>query len=387
MKEMIIFISASTVGYGADFSMISAINEIKKNHECLVILPGKGRSTDLLEKNNIYYVCIPFKQWIHYDTSFVGEYIKPIAKFFINIYSCFKALSYFKKNNIKPILIYSNSFTNYFSIFLSRLTKTPYIQHIREFGKEDFDWHFDIGFERTCALVNKYASRVIAISDSVLNTYKAYFDSKLIRVYNGVPIPNQVDSESESELENDKTKIVMTGRLSFEKGQAVLIDAINLLVQEQMKSNISVDLFGDGPDLEMLKEKVRKYSLENIINFCGYQSNVSLASYDVGVICSTSEGFGRVTVEYMAAKLPVIGANGGATPEIIIENETGYLFPIGDSKELANKLKQVINNKDKAKQLGLNGYERFINHFSQDVYVTKVKNVCEEVLTKGAVLR
>lgn len=66
---------------------------------------------------------------------------------------------------------------------------------------------------------------------------------------------------------------------------------------------------------------------------------------DLELICSRSEAFGRVTIEAMLHSIPVIGANSGGTPELIIDKENGLLFQYGDIDELVDKIETLINNK------------------------------------------
>ena len=65
---------------------------------------------------------------------------------------------------------------------------------------------------------------------------------------------------------------------------------------------------------------------------------------DVGLMLSTNEAFGRVTVEYMMQNLAVIASDTGANPEIITNGETGLLYELGDVESLADKMKSLIED-------------------------------------------
>jgi glycosyltransferase involved in cell wall biosynthesis len=75
------------------------------------------------------------------------------------------------------------------------------------------------------------------------------------------------------------------------------------------------------------------------------------AAAHVGLMCSQSEAFGRVTVEAMRAGLPVCGTNSGGTPEIIEPGVTGLLSPVGDANALATNLMRLEADEDLRRRL------------------------------------
>lgn len=93
---------------------------------------------------------------------------------------------------------------------------------------------------------------------------------------------------------------------------------------------------------------------------------------------SPHEAFGRVTVEYMMAGIPVIGRNGGATPEIIIDNETGLLY--NSVQELSDKLKYLIDNKEYRLKIGEKGKNQATARFSEERYINEVTELFNSIL-------
>jgi len=78
------------------------------------------------------------------------------------------------------------------------------------------------------------------------------------------------------------------------------------------------------------------------------------------------ENFGRVTIEAMAFKLPVLGTNAGGTPEIVENGVTGLLHPVGleGQNRLAENILSLMNNPRKAKEMGDAGYKRIQGEFT-----------------------
>jgi hypothetical protein len=73
---------------------------------------------------------------------------------------------------------------------------------------------------------------------------------------------------------------------------------------------------------------------------------------DVGITPSKREAFGRVTFEYMFAGLPVVGANSGATPELIDDGKTGFIYSKDSASSLASKLLKYAKDKSLIEQHG-----------------------------------
>ena len=79
------------------------------------------------------------------------------------------------------------------------------------------------------------------------------------------------------------------------------------------------------------------------------------------------ETFGRVTIEAMAFRLPVLGSDCGGTPEIVIDGVTGLLHPSGNYGQpiLAGNIRHLVNNPEQAAALGEAGFQRVLNHFTE----------------------
>ena len=76
-----------------------------------------------------------------------------------------------------------------------------------------------------------------------------------------------------------------------------------------------------------MKKFAVRHGIAGQINFLGPRTDVHsmLGNYQIGLMCSKSEGFGLVTAEYMHAKLGVIASNTGASPELIDNEITGLV--------------------------------------------------------------
>jgi glycosyltransferase involved in cell wall biosynthesis len=167
-------------------------------------------------------------------------------------------------------------------------------------------------------------------------------------IYNGIHT-NDIEIKDTSEIAKINTyKIVCVGRLHPEKGQRLVIDALNDLVNSRHLTNITCDLIGDGDDRAELEKMVAQYHLTEHIKFVGFKSREwvysHLKDYDIFVMPSISEGFGLTLAEACAAKLPVVTSDLEGPLEVIAGGRLGVIFKHGDSMDLADKLYQFIIN-------------------------------------------
>lgn len=265
------------------------------------------------------------------------------------------------------------------------LSGTPCITHERGIN------------ERYGSGVRYFARRlaaVICISDAVrqqMHEHGADFG-------NLVTIPNGLDPDAMSvrtqpaelraawQLDPDAVVIVMVGNIKAWKGQDTLVRAM-----DQVRQSVSAArclLVGDTSPADRdyertLRELVRTLGLDEHVIFTGYQSQVAdfLRMSDIVVHTSVlPEPFGRVILEAMACRKPVIASRAGAIPEIVVEGDTGLTFPPGDAEALAGAIVQVAGDRAAAERMGERGYDRLMQTFHIRRNVEATERLYERVL-------
>ncbi|MBW1887334.1 MAG: glycosyltransferase family 4 protein, partial [Deltaproteobacteria bacterium] len=86
------------------------------------------------------------------------------------------------------------------------------------------------------------------------------------------------------------------------------------------------------------------------------------ARSSIAVVPSMYEGFGLPVGEAMACALPIISTTGGALPEVL--GDAGILVPPGNSEALAKAITELLDNPERSKRLGQEGYQRVHNLFT-----------------------
>lgn len=373
-KKTIIFISTNVQKDGAEKSLVSLqsyLNQIK-NIKTITIIPKHGLIEELLTSYNIDYIIWPFQGNVNAGRG--TKLLRGITKMFINIFQAFVLSKKLEKLDCDIVGVHSNTITSEFGFYLAKNLKVPHVWHIREFGKLDFNFDFELGMKYMQWCTSKSA-KIICNSKAVMEYYSKYFNYELLTyVHNGVDLkPKGV-----SDWDNPTFKMVLVGRLSKEKGQLFAVDACKKLLENGYNDFI-LDFYGEGAEKDIIRNQITEYGLEKHIRLCGYSNDLMLSSYHVGLMCSHHEAFGRVTVEYMANKLPVIGVNSGGTPEIIKNEISGILFNANDIDSLYQALKRLYLDRSLCQSMGRAGYEIAKNNFSKERYFDSVYDIYKDL--------
>lgn len=372
--KIVLALSLHVSKWGAERSMCAAMDALNHNgFHVVMIIDSHGDIEELLHKYNIDFFISPMDTFaIGYHPTFMNRF----KRILLIIQHCLRDNSRIIKilsdRKIKPDYIYTNTLLPLNGIFLSRYYNAKHIIHIREFMEEDFNFRFILWDNIYLRILNRNVDRVICISNAICQKFKKYFGSKSVRIYNGIEIhPNVFLRRTLSE---NVLSLVFIGRLSQEKGIFKFIHVLSTLVSQGYKT-FHLDIWGSGPLEQEISNFIREHQLQNFIRMNGYGNQVDMSIYDIGVMSSKCEGFGRTTVEYMLNSLPVIGYYSGATPEIIWDRETGFIYRNED--ELLKILIYILkgHDKQKLKEMGMRGKLRAENFFSENIYLKNMVNI------------
>jgi len=208
---------------------------------------------------------------------------------------------------------------------------------------------------------------------------------RIHRLYNGLNLAEF----GRANFSSDPPLIVAIGRLIPKKGFANLIRACALLVERGRP--FRCEIFGDGPLENQLRALIEDLGLREHIQLPGpklqHELRARLANANVFVLPSVPEAEGgmdnlpTVIMEAMATGLPVVSTTIGGIPEMVIENETGFLVQPQDTAALAEAVERVTNDRSLGQRLGRAGYERAQNLFSIEKNVRELcALICSDAL-------
>jgi len=139
---------------------------------------------------------------------------------------------------------------------------------------------------------------------------------------------------------------------------------------------------GDGDALEACRKMAADVGA---IKFLGKRKNVEeiVATFDIGVLSTFTEGISNSLMEYMALRKPVVATDGGGTRELVMDGETGFLVPPGNPAALAAKIEYLLDNPDTARRMGEAGEARLKREFSLTSMVEGTVKLYELALTNA----
>lgn len=246
-------------------------------------------------------------------------------------------------------LIHTNSARCTLGCRLSQKFHIPHITHLREFGDRDFDCIKRTPFYES--ILNKGTSRFISISKAIQSYWNADrgIDARKNQViYDGVYYKDITESSDEDKRKTVLNMIIAGGVIPA-KGQHLVVEAMGYLPAE-VRCNITLDIAGWGTQSYI--DEMKKYACERgydkQICFLGARNDIHerTGMYQIGLMCSRSEGFGLVTAEYMHGRLGVIASNSGSCPELITDGKEGLLYESGNAKSLAKCILRFYQDRE-----------------------------------------
>lgn len=369
----VIFVTRSTGTYGAGRALLDLIDGLlQKGVRCHVIIPRQGLITEGLKSRGVKYSIIPLKNWASTDKILLRRLLRCGWNLFISLVIAIKA--YFWKVDV----IHTNNCLTPVGAFAAYLARKPHIWHVREFGPE-YGFSFTLGEPLSIRLMGKLSFRIVAISEALRQKYSQYIPAqKLKKIYDSVSIVNTEYSLEKSRIPT----LVIVGLIRPNKGQMDAVLAVADLVREGIQ--VKLKIVGDGiPEyFQQLKQAVIQNEIIKQVEFTGFVAGPAplYKSADIVLVCSRWEAFGRVTVEGMLFKKPVIGVRSGATPELIKEGFNGLLYEPGNHQELAEKIKYLIKYPEEAKQMGENGFREASEKYTIEKCANEVFNIFQEAI-------
>jgi len=244
---------------------------------------------------------------------------------------------------------------------------------------------------RRLALNLLFPDRLIVLSEEskkLIGRCAPWFKNRVKKIPGGVnPIfrPPKAAEIAEARLEFGycQTDFVclLLGRLSWNKGQDVLIDAARIVRKQHPTLDLKCLFVGVGSEEQEIKNLVSSAELdEGIFRFVGFINHVERAMWAADVIALPSrvEGFALVIAEAMATGLVPIRTPSGGALDQIVDGETGVLIPFDDPNALARAI-VALSDPERRKAVSANCVARATRLFSMDASCDSTCTVYEEL--------
>jgi len=381
MKKKVFFFHPSSELYGADKILIYVMKNFP-NYEKNLVLKEKGPLVDFLRKEcpdiTIHVIAtLPIIAKKNFNPSGL---IKFLSSFFL-----FKR-EINKLNKEQPNIVYLNTLAVIPIFFFYKYPVK--IVHIHEILKNNNLLH---------RLINKIALKkadaLICVSKAVSNNLSEIASplekEKIKLVHNGIKFTPKI-TKSDYIFNVDETLInfALIGRIKpTHKGQNLLLDAIAKLPQEYLSRShfyfVGSVVSGQEYMKDEVIDKINKLKLSEKVTIVPFVEEIEeiYRKMDVVVVPSVfDDPFPTTVLEAMFWEKPVIGTKVGGIPEMIVNNQTGFLVNRDDADDLASKILFFLDNKASILQMGKNGRKHFEENFSEDSFIYNYNSCLESIL-------
>ena len=222
---------------------------------------------------------------------------------------------------------------------------------------------------------NRFMDRTAAISEGLaerLKKGKLTDPAKLEVIHYGFDFSGiQIDPKAAAKYRYSNNQLVIVGRLIGVKQHHLVINELPEI--RKVIPDIKLVLVGNGMLEDELKALVAEKGLEDVVVFEGFKRNIHdyIAASDVSILPSSAEGFGIVILEAWHNRKPVIAFDVPAPNEIIRDKVDGLLIPPFDGTKLREGIIMLLQDKEKAIQMGNAAYQRLQQTFALDVMLDK----------------
>lgn len=364
MAPRVAFITHYTEMLGANRSMMDLVLELRARDAAdpVAILPREGPLADRLAKEHVPFQVFPFQPWMS-ERHYSGRMHHRFGQWWryeraarerarANERLLPEIAAWMREQHVA--LVHANSAAVAIAAGVKAATGLPLVWHIRELPERQYLLHIDAG-RRAYRRALMSADRLIAISGAVRDDIRRYApraDPSVI--YNGVLSASAYAGlrarAGERWNGTDPFVFALVGLIHPSKGQEEAIEAMDLL--RKTRPGVKLVIAGHGKDVH-LRALIERLGLRAHVELRGYVPDPFGLFHRAHacLMCSRNEAMGRVTVEAMAAGLPVIGHASGGTRELVTDGENGLLYP-GGADALADRMARLAKDPGFARALG-----------------------------------
>ncbi|MBN3825335.1 glycosyltransferase family 4 protein, partial [Burkholderia sp. Ac-20384] len=267
-----------------------------------------------------------------------------------------------------------------------RLARKPVVWHLRDIVSTDHFGSKQLLAIKYCARLG--VTRVIANSDAsaqAFRTLTGFTPQHVDVVFNGISAEpfdalegvSQAALRARLGLPEHAWLVGSFSRLAHWKGQHVLLEAAARHPDMHVVL-VGAPLFGEDEYAAQLHQYVARHGMGARVHFLGFQRDVAACMTAVDVVAHTSitpEPFGRVIVEGMLARRPVVAARAGGVVEIIEDGDNGLLCAPGDATALADALDTLKRDGALRERLVASGRATAVRRFGTETYVERVEKI------------
>ena len=255
--------------------------------------------------------------------------------------------------------------------------------------------HFH-GYDATITKViskNDYYKTLFKIAKSVISVSKVMTkdlinigcpESKIVQnTYGPSPIFHKV-----ARSKKVKKQFIAIGRFTDKKAPYFTILAFHQVLKKHPDAKLVFG--GDGVLLNTCINLVRHLKIENAVSFEGIISqdiyakylseSIAFVQHSMTAENGDKEGTPVAILEASGAGLPVVSTFHAGIPDVVLHEETGLLSNEGDVNMMAEQMLYIIENQDKANEMGFNGKAHIENNYSLEKHISKLQDTLQSAV-------
>lgn len=263
--------------------------------------------------------------------------------------------------------------------------KNSKVKSVIYFGSASLHWYDPSSY---LTYLSPHLDAIIGNSDYVYNHVKAQLfgknKEKAVRIFKGYNPEWFVNVEakdlSEFGIPKKAITVCLVGNHRKVKGTKYFIESSHHLKTDK---EIHYILIGDQTDSSTFQKMKTSSPLKDNIHLLGRRNDVVsiLKSIDIYAQTSLEEGFGRSISEAMSVGKPIVMTDAGGCTELIDEN-SGFIVPIKDSKAIGEKISELVNNESLRIEMGENAKNRIQTVFSVQNTIKDTYSLYKRLLSK-----
>lgn len=194
-------------------------------------------------------------------------------------------------------------------------------------------------------------------------------------------IPTFIDATKITPCYDNDKYFLFLGRMAHQKGTIYAIEAMKYLKDTDFVLKITGSI-SDSEEDQKLWKYIQEHGLEEKIVFTGFKHGaelVDLISRATCIVCPAIwyENMPNTVIEAYAYGKPVVASRIGSLEEIVVDDETGYLFPMKDAKELGMRLKKFVDDESLSGKLGRNARKKCEQAYNEKAHMDRVLEILE----------
>ena len=382
-KKTVLQILPSLTSGGIERGVVEMNNYLVKNGYNSIVLSSGGKMVYQVEQGGGKHITLnvatknPLKMWS--NISKIKKIIIENNVDVVDVKSRAPAWSaYFACKRAKcPLItsIHGNYSISKFPISIfkklynSSMVKGDYIVCVSNYVK-------DYAFKNYKKFKEKYANNKVKIIhrgvDVKVFNPEIESQERIIRLTNSMSLPN------------DKSIILLPGRLTEWKGQLYFMDVLAKLKHKDFLCLIVGDAKGHEKYRDRLKQKIKELKLDGYVRLENHVLDMTALYMISDIVVSSSirgEAFGRVVPEAQAMERMVVGTAIGGSLETVIDGKTGWLVKPEDKDKFAEIIDMILDMPiEKRLQIGKKARKHIINDFTVDKMCEKTVDVYNEAI-------